>query len=331
MTPTTLAETILRDVPIRGRINTGGNCLDELVFKKDVEAALTAAMDPSHDNETSAIAERAGEVLPRLRKADEYEPLGHDGWEAADLITALLAQNAALRAERDEPHWDDHCVNQFAKMMREKMALSRAKGRSGWNDPNQCSVEYLRDLLYEHLDKGDPVDVANFCMMLRHYDASTRRDYGNTLDMWKARAEAAEAEVEKLRAERDELSSKLEVERFVTDAMHRLAKAAEAQIAALTARVEAADTFAALVADARVEAEKAMRKFPQPNYVISKIAEEAGEVVKAAIHAAEGRETVENLRGEMKQLIAMLYRLWIEGDGVHGLASVDAAITEVSQ
>ena len=32
------------------------------------------------------------------------------------------------------------------------------------------------------------------------------------------------------------------------------------------------------------EAEKAMRKFPQPNYVISKVAEEAGEVVKAAKH-----------------------------------------------
>ncbi len=67
------------------------------------------------------------------------------------------------------------------------------------------------------------------------------------------------------------------------------------------------------------EAEKAMRKFPQPNYVISKIAEEAGEVVKAAIHCAEGRETTENVRGEMKQLVTMLYRLWVEGDQVHGM------------
>ena len=24
------------------------------------------------------------ELIARLRKADEYEPLGHDGWEAAD-------------------------------------------------------------------------------------------------------------------------------------------------------------------------------------------------------------------------------------------------------
>ena len=80
-----------------------------------------------------------------------------------------------------------------------------------------------------------------------------------------------------------------------------------------------------LVVDAMSEAEKAMRKFPQPNYVISKIAEEAGEVVKAAIHCAEGRETQENLRGEMKQAIAMLYRLWVEGDQVHGLPPVFSA------
>jgi len=84
--------------------------------------------------------------------------------------------------------------------------------------------------------------------------------------------------------------------------------------------------FDCLVLDGIAEALKAMRKFPQPNYVISKIAEEAGEVVKAAIHCAEGRETVDNLRGEMKQLIAMIYRLWVEGDQVHGLPPVSAAI-----
>ena len=86
------------------------------------------------------------------------------------------------------------------------------------------------------------------------------------------------------------------------------------------------DTFYALVVDAMDEADRAMRKFPQPNYVISKIAEEAGEVVKAAIHCAEGRETFENLRGEMKQAIAMLYRLWVEGDQVHGLLPVAPAL-----
>jgi hypothetical protein len=89
--------------------------------------------------------------------------------------------------------------------------------------------------------------------------------------------------------------------------------------------------FFELIVDAMAEADKAMRKFPQPNYVISKVAEEAGEVVKAAIHCAEGRETVQNLRGEMKQCIAMLYRLWVEGDQVHGLPPVTDALIAAAQ
>lgn len=80
--------------------------------------------------------------------------------------------------------------------------------------------------------------------------------------------------------------------------------------------------FMDLVQGALIEAGRAMRKFPQPNYVISKIAEESGEVVKAAIHCAEGRETPENVIAEMRQTIAMLFRLYAEGDGVHGLPAL---------
>ncbi len=82
--------------------------------------------------------------------------------------------------------------------------------------------------------------------------------------------------------------------------------------------------FDILVTEAKLEAFYAMRRFPQPNYVISKVAEEAGEVVKAAIHCAEKRETAEIVAGEMKQLIAMLIRLWVEGDQVHGLPPISA-------
>ncbi|MGN6534290.1 MAG: hypothetical protein ACTHKQ_00995, partial [Mesorhizobium sp.] len=86
------------------------------------------------------------------------------------------------------------------------------------------------------------------------------------------------------------------------------------------------DAVADLLVDAWGEAEKAMRKFPQPNYVISKVAEEAGEVVKAAIHCAEGRELASAVEAEIKQAMAMLIRLYVEGDQVHGLPSIAAAI-----
>ncbi len=72
-----------------------------------------------------------------------------------------------------EMHPDDRAVDLFAARMKTKLAMAREKGRGGWDDPAQCSVAYLQQLLHEHIAKGDPVDVANFCMMLSHYDAST--------------------------------------------------------------------------------------------------------------------------------------------------------------
>lgn len=67
------------------------------------------------------------------------------------------------------------------------------------------------------------------------------------------------------------------------------------------------------------EMTKAINRFPQPNYVALKVAEEAGEVVKAAVHYAEGRETWENVENEVVQMIAMGLRLLVEGDEKNGI------------
>ncbi|UBU63559.1 hypothetical protein LDB30_06080 [Acidithiobacillus ferrooxidans] len=61
------------------------------------------------------------------------------------------------------PHADDVAVDDFAAAMRAKLAASREKGRGGWQT---ASAAHLTFLLLEHLEKGDPVDVANFAMML---------------------------------------------------------------------------------------------------------------------------------------------------------------------
>lgn len=76
----------------------------------------------------------------------------------------------------------------------------------------------------------------------------------------------------------------------------------------------------ALMVMAMAKAQKAMNRFPQPNYVLTKVAEEAGEVVKAGVHLAEGRDfTPEDLKAECLDTIAMCFRLLIEGDQVHGV------------
>lgn len=82
--------------------------------------------------------------------------------------------------------------------------------------------------------------------------------------------------------------------------------------------VQALDYFGSLVNQARARAEKAMTKFPQPNYVLNKVAEESGEVIKAVIHYTEGRETWENVEAELIDNLAMLIRLVKEGDQVIG-------------
>ncbi|EPJ2737972.1 hypothetical protein ACTHFI_005033 [Klebsiella oxytoca] len=79
------------------------------------------------------------------------------------------------------------------------------------------------------------------------------------------------------------------------------------------------DYFASLVAMARISADKAIRKFPQPNYVLLKVAEEAGEVVQAGVHYAENRMEWGQVEGEIVQLLAMLIRLVTEGDQVNGI------------
>lgn len=82
---------------------------------------------------------------------------------AADLV---LERADELATPAKDQHDDDIAVQLFADAMKAKMADSRAKGRSGWNDRIICPTERLQAMLHEHLAKGDPIDVANFCMML---------------------------------------------------------------------------------------------------------------------------------------------------------------------
>jgi len=83
--------------------------------------------------------------------------------------------------------------------------------------------------------------------------------------------------------------------------------------------LERSDYFGSLVEKARQAAAKASVKFPQPNYVTLKIAEEAGEVVRGAVHYAEKRMEWDEVEGEIVQLLAMLIRFVTEGDQINGV------------
>lgn len=122
MTTTDLAAALLRDVP-RYEVSTFADKENpDGVWLKYAEAlaALTAALD--------GVDERAGQAADTMRKMAEALPSGSAiriaSFASADLITALLAQNAALRAERDELR--EELLDLNRKSLRKQASLQRA-------------------------------------------------------------------------------------------------------------------------------------------------------------------------------------------------------------
>lgn len=70
---------------------------------------------------------------------------------------------AALSTQQSAHHSDDVAVERFAAAMKAKLARCREKGRHGWQT---ASAAHLSSLLYHHMYKADPLDVANLAMML---------------------------------------------------------------------------------------------------------------------------------------------------------------------
>ncbi|WP_075202133.1 MULTISPECIES: hypothetical protein [Serratia] len=134
------------------------------------------------------------------------------------------------------------------------------------------------------------------------------------LSIWKRRALEAEDKMRHLEKINDHLVKEAQGE-------HRMG---EPILTAPPAPAVPEDYFGRLVEKARVSADKAMRKFPQPNYVLNKVAEESGEVIKAVIHYTEGREEWANVEGEIIDNLAMLIRLVVEGDQIIGFTPPDA-------
>ena len=58
---------------------------------------------------------------------------------------------------------DNEAVDKLAKAMKDKLAEKREQGYHGWET---CKHGDLVQLLINHVDKGDPIDVANFCAFL---------------------------------------------------------------------------------------------------------------------------------------------------------------------
>lgn len=66
---------------------------------------------------------------------------------------------------------DEVGVRRFTKIMRAKLAKKRDEGRGGWHCKEGyyargVSVRGLKQMLSNHVEKGDMVDIANLAMMV---------------------------------------------------------------------------------------------------------------------------------------------------------------------
>lgn len=91
----------------------------------------------------------------------------------ADMATiARQLDAAALQLELAE---DAKAIRRFANLMTVKMARKTHEGLHEWPT---VPPAHLWAMLRESVDKGDPVDVANFAMMIHHDNETTREGDG---------------------------------------------------------------------------------------------------------------------------------------------------------
>lgn len=114
---------------------------------------------------------------PKCETISEVKPPKEKAVPAYVLIQGMHFTHSEILEWREKEvafrdrHPDDIAIDTFAQAMKNKMAQTREEGRDGWYDKSLCTDELLAQLLVKQLGKGDPVDIANFAMMLFNRNA----------------------------------------------------------------------------------------------------------------------------------------------------------------
>jgi hypothetical protein len=72
-------------------------------------------------------------------------------------------------------------VDQFAEAMKNKLHAKQDQGKFGWEDAD-WGVEDVKDDLYDHIIKGDPIDCANYVLF---WWSKEMRGTGDRRKPWK--------------------------------------------------------------------------------------------------------------------------------------------------
>lgn len=147
---------------------------DTPVTDRKEHQRLDVPIDPQCSSKLDELGDDRGQGL------DEYWKYGfRSGWHHAKAspqvaqpsncgderpcLPCYLDQGACEVVQPSAVHSDDAAIDRFAVALKGKLAQARAKGRSGREG---CDPRDISNMLREHVEKGDPRDVANFCMFL---------------------------------------------------------------------------------------------------------------------------------------------------------------------
>lgn len=120
----------------------------------------------THQEPAASLQQLITDLYYHLRAEWDARRLPADCWPAhlAKRLDAAVAAGGVAVAPVIG-HADAVAVDKLSVAMNAKLALQRSKGFGGWYTA-ECTQQRLSDMLRSHVDKGDPVDVANFCAFL---------------------------------------------------------------------------------------------------------------------------------------------------------------------
>lgn len=135
--------------------------------------------EPVHDTKRLASFDAALRIYVDSRIKGEGKGLWSHNLQAVEYEVCEYAEKYAVEVMQTTPvapvakpaYYDDLVIDKFAAAMKKKLKKQHDKGYSGWET---CPIKTLQKQLIEHIDKGDPIDVANFAMMLWNRDEPTK-------------------------------------------------------------------------------------------------------------------------------------------------------------
>ena len=108
------------------------------------------------DNDVVSVANKNNEVRAGVSYICHATPENYERLQAT--FTDIEFERPPTQEDVD-----NEAVDKLAQAMKNKLAKKREQGYHGWAT---CKHGDLVQLLINHVDKGDPIDVANFCAFL---------------------------------------------------------------------------------------------------------------------------------------------------------------------